>query len=245
MSVMMQIQRGIAKLLLSPLCVRKSVPAAGVQSFAPPTSFDDVEYPERSRLRVVLKVPQYHGNVRPYKTQKRLRLMRGPEQYHNTLLHRQYGIIATGGGRMKYEHFETIRMMIVRKIDYSRTFAIWRVQAPWQPVTKKSLGVRMGSGKGSINHYVTPVQAGQVIIEMGGNIEYFEVKHILKNLARRLPFDAIAVNQQTLDQMAEKERMLKEDNQNPWTWKYIIQNNMLGCHRWISPYDKQWFNKYL
>lgn len=33
----------------------------------------------------------------------------------------------------------------------------------------------MGSGKGSINHYVTPVKAKQVILEVGGNIEYFEV----------------------------------------------------------------------
>lgn len=33
----------------------------------------------------------------------------------------------------------------------------------------------MGSGKGSIDHYATPVKAKQVIIEVGGNIEYFEV----------------------------------------------------------------------
>lgn len=55
--------------------------------------FVDVEYPERKRLRVVLKVPQYPPSMRPFKMQKRLRLMRGPESYHNTLLHKQYGII--------------------------------------------------------------------------------------------------------------------------------------------------------
>lgn len=33
----------------------------------------------------------------------------------------------------------------------------------------------MGAGKGSIDHYATPVKAGQVIIEVGGEIEYFEV----------------------------------------------------------------------
>lgn len=33
----------------------------------------------------------------------------------------------------------------------------------------------MGSGKGSIDHYVTPVKAGQIIVEIGGPIEYFEV----------------------------------------------------------------------
>lgn len=45
------------------------------------------------KLKVMPKVPQYPPHVRPYKTQKRLRLMRGPEEHHNTLLHRQYGII--------------------------------------------------------------------------------------------------------------------------------------------------------
>lgn len=33
----------------------------------------------------------------------------------------------------------------------------------------------MGRGKGPIDHYVTPVKAGQVIFEVGGTIEYFEV----------------------------------------------------------------------
>ncbi|CAL7950703.1 unnamed protein product [Xylocopa violacea] len=244
MNTMLQVQRGIAKLLLSPLYTRMSVPAAGVNSFAPPPSMDDVEFPDRSRLKVYPKVPQFPSHLRPYKTQKRLRLMRGPEPYHNTLLHKQYGIIATSGGRLRYEHFEMIRMMFVRKIDYNKTFTIWRVPAPWQPISKKSLGLRMGCGKGPIKHYVTPVKAGQVIVEVGGYIEYFEVKHVLKNVAKRLPLDAMAVTQEIMDKMAEAERKLQEENQNPWTWKYIIQNNMLGCHRWISTYDKQWFNKY-
>jgi hypothetical protein len=30
-----------------------------------------------------------------------------------------------------------IRMGILRKIDQKRMFAIWRVDPPWQPVTKK------------------------------------------------------------------------------------------------------------
>lgn len=93
-----------------------------------------------------------------------------------------------------------IRMLVLRNITYNKAFVIWRVSPPWQPVTKKvrievtlwryvtfrddksinlytlqSQGVRMGSGKGNIDHYVTPVKAGQVIIEVGGDVEYFEV----------------------------------------------------------------------
>lgn len=44
---------------------------------------------------------------------------------------------ATGGGRLKYGHFEMIRLTIGRKLDQQRMFAIWRVDPPWQPITKK------------------------------------------------------------------------------------------------------------
>jgi large subunit ribosomal protein L16 len=36
----------------------------------------------------------------------------------------------------------------------------------------------MGGGKGPIDHYVTPVKAGRVIIEMGGKCEFVEVSHL-------------------------------------------------------------------
>lgn len=61
---------------------------------------------------------------------------------------------------MKFAHFEMLRLTIGRKMDVNRMFAVWRVDSPWQPVTKKSQGMRMGGGKGSIDHYVTPVRAG-------------------------------------------------------------------------------------
>lgn len=70
----------------------------------------DIEKYDRPRLKVVEKVPQYPPNMKPPKMQKRLRLMRGPELIHNTLLHKQYGIIATGGGRMRHGFFEMIRL---------------------------------------------------------------------------------------------------------------------------------------
>lgn len=55
-------------------------------------------------------------------------------------------------------------------------FAIWRIPAPWQPVTKKGQGQRMGGGKGAIDHYVTPIRAGRIIVEMGGKCEFEEVQ---------------------------------------------------------------------
>jgi len=40
---------------------------------------------------------------------------------------------------LKHGHFEMIRLTIGRKLDQERMFAIWRVDPPWQPVTKKVL----------------------------------------------------------------------------------------------------------
>lgn len=61
---------------------------------------------------------------------------------------------------MKFIHFDQMRIQLSRKLDTNRMFAIWRLDSPWQPVTKKGQGVRMGKGKGAIDHYVTPVKAG-------------------------------------------------------------------------------------
>lgn len=55
----------------------------------------DVEFPEKTKLKYVEKVPQMHGNIRPPKMTKSLKFMRGPEEVHNFLLHRQFGIIVS------------------------------------------------------------------------------------------------------------------------------------------------------
>lgn len=36
-------------------------------------------------------------------------------------------------------------------------------------------GQRMGGGKGNIDHYITPVRSGRIIIEVAGHGEYIEV----------------------------------------------------------------------
>jgi hypothetical protein len=38
---------------------------------------------------------------------------------------------------MKYQHFEMARMIVGRKINTNTMFAVWRLDSPWLPVTKK------------------------------------------------------------------------------------------------------------
>jgi large subunit ribosomal protein L16 len=71
------------------------------------------------------------------------------------------------------------------------------------------------------------------------------VKPILELVAHKLPFAAKVVSQKMLEEMAKEEERLEQENLNPYTFKYVAQNSLGGCHNWISPYDRRWFGKYL
>ncbi|XP_017780026.1 PREDICTED: 39S ribosomal protein L16, mitochondrial [Nicrophorus vespilloides] len=240
----MNLQKLASKLLplrgttnLIQVCAFKNFPA--------PENYDHISIPDRPKLRFMDKVPQYPPTTKPPKMQKKLHLMRGPELIHNKLVHKQYGIMALGGGRLRFGHLEMLRLTIGRKMDTNRMFAVWRIDAPWQPVTKKGQGQRMGGGKGAIDHYVTPVKAGRIILEVAGKCEYAEVKRFLEDLAMKMPFKAMAVSQEILDEMKLKEEEEEKCNVNEYTMKYVIQNNLGGCQKWLRPNDMKYFGKYL
>lgn len=67
---------------------------------------------------------------------------------------------------------------------------------------------------------------------------------MLRIVAERLPFKAEAVSQEIMEKKAASEKWEEENNKNPYTMKYIIQNNMGGCHRMLSPADHLWYGKY-
>lgn len=113
-----------------------------------------------------------------YKTTKRMIEARGVEEIHTDLIHRQYGLQAKSGGFISAKDFKYIQERI-NKYLLPKQFAIWRVDPPWLPRTKKAQGVKLGGGKGSISHYVTPVRANRIILELGGHITEFEVRILL------------------------------------------------------------------
>lgn len=86
--------------------------------------------------------------------------------------------------------------------------------------------------------------SGRIILEIGGKCEYIEVQSFLEDLAKKMPFKAMAVSQEILDKMKQKEEDDERNNCNKYTMKYLIQNNMGGCHKWLSPFDLKWFGKY-
>lgn len=60
-----------------------------------------------------------------------------------------------------------------------------------------------------------------------------------------MPFKARAVNQSLLEEEAKKEEEMIERNMNPYTYEYMIKNNMLGCHKYVKKIDYKYFGKYL
>ena len=63
---------------------------------------------------------------------------------------------------------------------------VWIKIFPHKPVSAKAIGVRMGSGKGAPEDWVSPVKRGKIMFEVGGVSE--EVAHEALRLAsHKLP----------------------------------------------------------
>lgn len=45
---------------------------------------------------------------------------------------------------------------------------LWIRIFPDKPITKKAIGVRMGSGKGAVDHYAAVITPGKLVLEMSG-----------------------------------------------------------------------------
>ncbi|XP_043092621.1 39S ribosomal protein L16, mitochondrial [Puntigrus tetrazona] len=208
--------------------------SAGLRTYEVPPNFSDVVLPEKPKLKFMDKVP----NLKQAKKEmKKLRDIQGPAKSGTTFRDGQYGIVALGGGYLQWGHMEMMRLNINRRMDASRTFAVWRIKAPHKPITRKGLGQRMGGGKGVIDHYVTPVKYGQLVVEVGGRVEMAEVETVLKEVAKKLPFPAKVVSRESLAEMYEDQAKWAADNQNPWTFQRVARSNMLGIRKVLSPFD--------
>lgn len=184
-------------------------------------------------------------NVKPPRGEKEIYRLQGEEIQHNKLVLEQYGIVAIHAGMMKHAHFEVLRNEIGRQLEPEKSFAIYRVDPPYKPVTFRGQGKKMGGGKGSISHYATPVKAGRVIVEVGGKVIWEEVQPWLNKVAQKMPFMAMAVTQDMINRLDAEEARLEEANLNPYTFEWLVRNNMFDCHRHLSHKDRLWFGKFV
>ncbi len=92
--------------------------------------------------------------------------IRGNAERGTHLAFGEFGLQAVESGKITARQIEAARIAMTRAIK--RGGQVWIKIFPDKPVTKKPAEVRMGKGKGSVDHYVAPVRPGRVLYEMTG-----------------------------------------------------------------------------
>ena len=92
--------------------------------------------------------------------------IRGLETRSNTIIFGEYGLKVLECGRISARQIEATRRAITRNVK--RRGKLWIRMFPSVPVTAKPVEVRMGKGKGAVDHWVCPVKAGKILYEIGG-----------------------------------------------------------------------------
>ena len=91
---------------------------------------------------------------------------RGEAKGQFTVQFGDYGIKALENGWVTNRQIEAARIAMTRKIK--RGGKVWINVFPDKPVTQKPAETRMGSGKGSPEHWVAVVKPGRVMFELAG-----------------------------------------------------------------------------
>jgi large subunit ribosomal protein L16 len=95
-----------------------------------------------------------------------------------------YGLKALESGWITNRQIEAARIAMTRKIK--RGGKVWINLFPDKPVTQKPAETRMGSGKGSPEHWVAVVKPGRVMFELAGVPEPL-AKEALRLAGAKLP----------------------------------------------------------
>lgn len=96
----------------------------------------------------------------------------------------EFGLKATERGRVTARQIEAARRAMTRHIK--RGGKIWIRIFPDVPISSKPLEVRMGKGKGNVDHWVAKIQPGTVLYEMEGVNEEL-AREAFRLAANKLP----------------------------------------------------------
>lgn len=91
---------------------------------------------------------------------------------------------AVTGGRITARQIESARIAMTRHMK--REGKVWIRIFPDKPITSKPLEVRMGKGKGAVDHYVAVIKPGKILFEMDGVPEDVAIE-AFRLAAQKLP----------------------------------------------------------
>jgi large subunit ribosomal protein L16 len=129
-----------------------------------------------------------------FRKQQKMR-NRGLAQRGNSVSFGEYGLKATGRGRLTARQIEAARRAMTRHVK--RGGKIWIRVFPDKPISKKPLEVRQGKGKGNVEYWVAQIQPGRVLYEMEGVTEEV-AREAFRRAAAKLPMATTFVTRQVI-----------------------------------------------
>jgi len=95
-----------------------------------------------------------------------------------------FGLKAITRGRLTNRQIEAARIAMTRHMK--REGNVWIRIFPDKPITAKPLEVRMGKGKGALDHYVAQIKPGRILFEMDG-VPMETAQEAFRLAAQKLP----------------------------------------------------------
>ncbi len=97
----------------------------------------------------------------------------------------EFGLKSLENGWLKNTQIESVRVILARQLH--RGGRLWIRVFPDKSITKKPAEVRMGKGKGDLDHWVAVMKRGRILFELGGVPEEY-AKRCFRLAAYKLPF---------------------------------------------------------
>jgi large subunit ribosomal protein L16 len=119
-----------------------------------------------------------------HRKQHRPRPMKGLSKGHTQVYVGDYGLQATSPGWITARQIESARIAITRAVKRGGKVRI--TIFPDRSITKKPLETRMGSGKGSPEHWVAPVKPGRIMFELSG-VDEDLAREAMRKASHKLP----------------------------------------------------------
>ena len=95
-----------------------------------------------------------------------------------------YGLQSNGQFMISLQQLETCRRLLRRAIK--RQAPVWIRAFPYKPLYKQDQGHRMGKGKGERYAWVCPVRKGQILFEIGPQVDVSIVRKVFSTISYQL-----------------------------------------------------------
>ncbi|HPK09685.1 MAG TPA: 50S ribosomal protein L16 [Saprospiraceae bacterium] len=118
-----------------------------------------------------------------YRKQQKGRI-KGTAHRGHTVAFGSFGLKSLDTGRLTNRQIESARIAMTRYMK--REGKVWIRIFPDKPITSKPAEVRMGKGKGALDHWVAVVKPGTIMFEMDG-VPLETAQEALRLAAQKLP----------------------------------------------------------